>query len=554
MSVIGALASEAEALPGRRDVARLVEEGAPLARVPVPALLAAIKDADPESLPAHLEGTTREQRQALLDIDAWRKDDVDMGSLHFWTRAHLGAKEALRREFSRSPSFALFLKGALALSTFDMEDPAYPDHDDHFLTEDGALLVEHGPMDPGLADAARALIGELYADMGVERAYARLFKVVSDTWSNMVEEELRARNGRLADMGLMDHQEALELVSPAPLPVLLARATGTAAPPAPGAPRVPPPSAGAVAAFRGEAGPLERELAKAADAGRAAFLTADLARLVNGALVLDGALGAGDEACRASARKARDAVLLGLDHVAREAGDALKGPLLGRLAPSDLHRHGTGLLRRRRAAVARALAASPFGDDASFLGPAWSAFLEGSLADPPRFAPGPGLAAAPVTTAAAWDAWGRRADLFARVLPLAEALARRLDGLKARGLLADRFYLNHDVDDIDLESILVSSLAAFALSAADAPPARKLGLTPSEFRRALPVLTDGGAAGGRLVRDFLGSLGLGDVQGLDEHIGELVRDHLGGLPPGPLSDRDLRHVGGAVILDDGCCG
>ena len=94
--------------------------------------------------------------------------------------------------------------------------PQYPDHDRYFLTEDNQLLFEFDEDFDCTAEVKRIILDLYSQEGGVEKAYAILFKIVSENFLSMQEEEFRFKKERLRDIGFVDYYDALDLDAPFP--------------------------------------------------------------------------------------------------------------------------------------------------------------------------------------------------------------------------------------------------------------------------------------------------------------------------------------------------
>jgi hypothetical protein len=73
------------------------------------------------------------QRQLLRDIDFWKKDVLDVHSFEYWVNIYSHVpKEEILLEFLKAEDFLFYLKSVFTISTFDVEDPQYPDHDNSY--------------------------------------------------------------------------------------------------------------------------------------------------------------------------------------------------------------------------------------------------------------------------------------------------------------------------------------------------------------------------------------------------------------------------------------
>jgi hypothetical protein len=151
-----------------------------------------------------------EQRQAIRDIDLWQKDTIDPEAANYWLEVYSKCQDELvQMEFIKSEDFLLAIKNQLTISTFDVEDPMYPDDDYYFLTEDNQLLIAY-PEDFALVQELKEMVRKLYADIGVENAYAFLFKMIVDSYQIMEENNYQQKKERLRDFGFVDYFDSLE--------------------------------------------------------------------------------------------------------------------------------------------------------------------------------------------------------------------------------------------------------------------------------------------------------------------------------------------------------
>lgn len=194
-----------------QDLEAFLNDGNDLSVVPLNVLYESLKNSSPQVIAEALPKLTSERRQLLLDLGFWNKDSLDLEGFYPWLQAyHLTKDDAIKRELVTSSEWALFLKAQLNIWTFDPDDPNYPDHDDYFLTEDNQLLIEFHADFPFVKEV-QDLIKVMYSELGVEKAYAHLFKIITDSYSNMEEEGYTFKRSRLEDYGFVDYYKALEI-------------------------------------------------------------------------------------------------------------------------------------------------------------------------------------------------------------------------------------------------------------------------------------------------------------------------------------------------------
>ena len=521
--------------------------------IPLPSLYVALKRLHPQDCSRYLERLTPDQRQALLDIDLWDKDNLDMEHFPFWPLVYCEASDSVRFEFVQSPSFALFLKARFNIQTFDIENPQYPSHDHYFLTEDNLLLIEY---DEGLrfVDELKSLIGDIYRALGVENAYAHLLKIISDTYSPMLEEEYHLKKGRLLDLGLMDYYDALNILRPFANREIMDNALLNKRPSSRNSPEAPSPSiplGQALKVFQHHNDPLREELSRVESRERAHVLQLDFTRLINASLVLDNALKSGDNALYEVGHTTRAYLLLGLDYTLHKKGHGRDESLFDHFEFGDFYRYGKTLVEGQRRALRRALKHHSFREDDPFLGAHWIEFVEHSLCHPPKHR-GDGPTAKDIVSLAQYLMWSKDQATFVELLPFMATLARRFYHLKETNTLRDDFYLNYNVDDIDFEAIMLSSLANFFLGHYENPSLKKMGLTLDEFKHFALAFTSNAQDNidkGKTISRFAKSFGPEGVSFFGDYIVRLLEYHLGGHEYSSMRDKDYCHVGGAIILN-----
>ena len=214
-NILNLLVEESKSYMGLDKIQSLIESGESLVNIPVQPLYMSMRNLPIEAKTALLPTLSKEQRTALLDIDLWTKDHLNVHDFSQWLYVYVGASDEIKYEFIKSPEFILFLKARFNIWTFDVEDPQYPDHDYYFLTEDNQLLFEYDK-DCEFIDQVKDAIKHLYSVEGVENAYTFLFKIIADQIGMMTEDEYRLKKNRLQDYGFIDYFDALELTTSLP--------------------------------------------------------------------------------------------------------------------------------------------------------------------------------------------------------------------------------------------------------------------------------------------------------------------------------------------------
>ena len=557
--IIKGLLAEAQAYTSIDDLEKYVESGKDLSALPVQPLYMVIRSLSPDIVAHYLPRFSKEQREAFLDLDLWEKDQLDTQNFSTWLPAYVACPdESVSLEFAKSDQFALFLKGKFHISTFDVEDPMYPDHDYYFLTDDNLLLVEYEEDFPYVAELKR-LIRYLYDTMGVEKAYAHLFKIVSETYGMLEEEEYRLKKERQRDLGFVDYYDALDIDTPFPnLPVMdnFIKKKGKVLAEVDEVARSQALHKSTLVPYQNGFDPISNELSKVSDSKRMDFLQFNFIRLVNAGLALEGALKDGSLAMSRVGQGTKSLIVLGYNYIRSRMRPLTDSESLFDLFDFvDVYRVGKTLIRDNQRTIKRSLHGTPFaGDHESFLGSYWEEFLDNSFESPVKFRWPGKMSAAEVIDPETADLWARKGRTFVELLPFAHKFFQVFDELRQNGRISNAYYLNYALDDIDMEAILLSSFANYSLGHLEDSKSPKLGLTLDEFRVWVAQIID---KEGHLKNDstlhqkissFATSFGLEKVYDFPSYLLEILKGQLEGYEYEKLSFEDFKHVGGPIIL------
>ena len=495
----------------------------------------AIQDSSPNVIAQALPKMTKEQRQAISDLSLWNRDKLDIDSFTDLMRSYASCQdEATVAEFVSSHDFLLFLKGRVNIHTFDTEDPRYPDHDYYFLTEDNLLLIEYGE-DYEHVDELKLLVKSLYSELGVEQAYSLLFKYVADAFSIMEEEAYQRKKSRLRDYGFVDYYEAFQYMGTFQSYRQLDKFINKASMPVPTLSNEQLSQALHSKSLVGykSLNLVEDELSKIEDSKRLEYLRFHLLRFVNGTLTLNGALKSGRTKLSDSNRKTEKLFLLGYSYLMnRKQGQR---SLFETFDFFDCYKVGNSLITIEQKSLAKALNESIF-DEAkylNFLGDSIKNIIEKSS----RFDLYP-------TDESAYLEWREQLEFIKDIVPFAQLFYRSFQELKDENKLHDDFYLNYNVEDIDFEALILSSLSQYVLGNSEK---QRMGILAVELARIYKSLKHSSD----LIHNFCNEYGMGSVQGVEAYLSRLGDDHLDGYSFEKLSPEDFKHIGGPIILNNG---
>lgn len=561
--LLSQLLSESQAYRKFEDIEKLVESGDDLSVIPIQPLFVSLQTTSTDQIAQILPRLSSEQRQALRDIDLWKKELLDPEQAIHWLDIYSKCPdEEVIMEFVKSEDFLLSLKNLFTIYTFDVEDPQYPEHDNYFLTEDNLLLVEY-PEDFNLVQELKQLIRRLYGEMGVERAYAFLFKMVVDSYMTMEEQAYQEKVERLRDYGFVDYYEAgvfnttfskLEQIDA----FISSKKPQTGSLDA--ISRNQNLHASTLVPYQSGMDGIREGLEKITNDQRGQYLQFNFIRLVNARMTLEDGLKNGSLAMGKIGQQTRQCLELGHDYIQRRLGEGVS--LYDIFDFQDVYKVGRSLLDIKQRQLKKALSEGPFESDefSFFLGSYWNAFLENSFDEVTKYKFDGSTKASEIKDVATWKLWGETADTFITAVPYIQSFLKGVINLKTQGLLNDQFYLNYEVDNIDFEAIMISSLVNYAGGFYQDSSNGKMGVTISELRSFYhkyfhkkgeeylikgeedPELREKS-------REFITRFGMDKISGFDKYLYQVLVEQLNGYEIDGMSEDDFRHVGGPIILN-----
>ncbi len=553
---------EAQAYNSFEDIEKLVISGTELSAIPIQPLYVSLITSSSSQLTAIIPKLSKEQRQAFIDLDLWRKDIVDPGAFEFWIEAYSRVTDdEITKEFATSEEFYLYLKSRVNINTFDAEDPMYPDHDYYFLTDDNLLLVEYGE-DYQFPHELKVLVRNMYDHLGVEGAYTTLFKLINDSYSALQEEGFQNKKERLRDFGFVDHFEAMEKLHPFVSVGQIKKLINSKS------------SRSGVIDIRGQNQSLHSsalvsfnvdmekilvELARVESDLRKQFLHFTFIRLINSTITLKDALKAGRIELTRIGAHTRSYLDIGLDYIKNELPD--DEVVFDRFDFFDLYKIGSSLVAMEKTKLKKALKGKTFEESSFeyFVGSWWKSFLDHSFEEIPKVKNfGVGLNAQYINDLVTFGFWQKQVSLFVSMAPFIEEFAKTFITLKTQDKLQDTFYLNYNVDEIDFEAIIISSFINFSLNPVKGSQG-KLGLTVTEFKTfyekyfnfvggeySLKMITDLEIQ--KMLVEFSETYGLNEVVDFHEYLYGILYENLSGYEYHSLEDKDFEHVGGPILL------
>ena len=520
----------------------LLEKNSDLSKLPVHPLFVTLKNMSPEEVSIYLPKLNKRQRTSFLDLDIWNRDELDFNSFGFWVTAYSNCiDENVKLEFSTGPHFSLFLKSKFNIWTFDLDEPEYPDHDNYFITEDNQLLFEFDKDFPYFEEV-RTFVKDLYTNLGVENAYSHLFKIVSETHSNITEEEYHFKKERLRDLGFLDYFESLALESPLPtlnlVDSFILKKKGITGEIGKVAKTQTLPK-NALVSFEDSSEDIMRELGKIEDEKRRDFLKFNFIRLINSVNTVNGSLKSDSLSLSNSARRVRSLIEIGFEYIREKRPENSLFDIFGF---EDLYKVGLSLIRINQKNLKNALKKFNIEDSDSFLGAHFLGFLENSFDDNLKFN------GEKINSLEIYKKWIIESGLFMDLLPFISKFHEVHKEMISSGAIQDSYYLNYTKEEMDFEVLLISCFANYLLGYLDSPKNKKLGISIPDAKKFFNEVVGQPGISKRL-EDFLSSFGLGQISRMSLYLNKVLKDHLEGIDLNTLDPSDFKHVGGPVILN-----
>jgi hypothetical protein len=562
---INGLIYESESYNSFDQIERLVDDKYDLSNLPIQPIYLALKALPVEKVAELLPRFSKEQREIFLDIDLWQKDEIDFGHFPFWPVVYnLVTDDQVKKDFVTSEQFLLFIKSKFNIWTFDAEEPEYPDHDNYFLTDDGMLLFEFDEDYPYVSEV-RELVKHLYYEFGVEYAYTFLFKMVSDSFLILQEEEYQKRKERMRDVGFVDYLDALEMENPFInidfLNLYLQKKTEHKV-------ELGPISKSqnihnsALVAFKDKFKNVIDELLQIEDQSRLDYLQFNFIRLINGRLETTSALKNGSVAMSKTGAHTKSVIQLGFNYLHSIEGKKFVGNIgekgiFAKFDFGELYKIGNSLIVFNKKQLKKSLQVNGFETDEkeNFLGEYWVDFLDQSFLQLPKFKSLIVEKAIAVTEYEHFVEWKKETQTLIELLPFAKKFHDTFINLKNEGTLQDSYYLNYKVEEITFDALLLTSFANFYLGVANnSESAAKLGLMLNEFKSFAKIIVN---EEGNLnltddlkikIQKFNEHFGLNLISNIDNYLTSILKSSMEGYDFNELSDADYLHVGGPIIL------
>jgi len=563
--ILSHLLYEADAYKDFEDIEKLVESGTDLSVLPIQPLYIALQTTSIDQVAAILPKLSQDQRQALRDIDMWVKDELDSFNAFYWVNVISKCpSEDVKLEYVKSEDFLLSLKNKCTIQTFDAEDPHYPEGDNYFLTEDNQLLIEY-PEDFELVNELKDFVKLIYTDLGPENAYAYLFKMIVDSYQIMEEECYSQKKERLRDLGFVDYFDALEndstFLNQLQINSFIKSKKGLTG-------EIDAHSANqtlhsySLRPYQSGMDDIKSSLEKISDLKRQQFLQFNFIRLVNSRMTLESALKKGSMAMSKVGLKSKQRLELGYDYLKSQFPMNEESIFL-RFDFFDLYKIGNSLIEISKRKLKKQLSSTPFESEefSYFLGMYWNSFIENCFNEVSKYKFDGSSTALEIKDLNSYYLWNEAIETLVEALPFIHTFFKTIQKLKTDGHLNDQFYLNYEIDNIDFESILISSFINFVGGYYKNESAGKMGVTIGELKSFYhqffikngqeylikgeedPILKE-------QTVNFIKQFGFDQVPRFENYLYQVMIEQLNGYEVDNMDQEDFKHIGGPVILND----
>ncbi len=556
-SIIESLLYEAQSYNNFEDIEKLLDGGADLRAIPIQPLYLSLRNSSYDVIAKALPKMSKEQRQSLLDLDLWEKDTLDVYNFYRWPEIYnLCTDEKVRYEFAKSTDFLLFIKSRLNAWTFDAEEPEYPDHDYYFLTECNQLLIEYDKDFP-LAEEVKEFISDIYSELGVENAYALLFKNLVNSQMIFQEESYQEKISRLRDFGFVDYYDALELrasfISYKQIRNFILEKKSTT-----GSldimHKMQSLHSTAIKAYLGGFENINNEIAKITDEKRTEFLRFNFIRLVNASISLTGSMKKGVMAISRTGKSTKQKIELGFQYctyILQTDSQIPEQGIFELFNFSELYKIGNSLVELVQKKLKKNISRQGFDSSSDyFLGEYWERFLDDSFAEVIKLKKE--SQSVEILTVADFEEWKLKSNILCDLIPFIAQFKATITELTESTLITNQFYLNYTLTDMDFEPVILSALINHS-SNPDSDK-KKMGVVVEElnafiakyFTKELTLKESPELD--QLLEKFSSQYGLEVVNGFNDYLKIILKSNFAGISFDKLDKDEFKHIGGVLLF------
>ncbi|MDA8792327.1 DUF6178 family protein [Bacteriovoracaceae bacterium] len=558
-NIIEQLQQEAQAYSGIKELETISRDVGSFSSLPIQPVYTAFKQLNPQEASKLLSKSSQEQREAFRQLDLWDRDIVSVKEFEYWLETVICTKDLpLIAEFSLSEEFAVYLKSICHISTFDVEDPQYPEHNYYFLTDDTLLLIEYGE-DYDYGDQLKLLLKTIYGELGVDKAYAYLFKILVDQHSNFEEESYRRKNDNLRNFGFVDYYEAIEKLTPFPsykridsfIQKKLEKVFSITDLDVINQNNIIPGNFLTLHDISNDS--LNKELLKVDGHASSSFFRFNFVRLFN-AVVVTSNSGLGNmKVIRELNKEIYNFLNLGIEYI-QSLSDKPKVALLKYFDFFQLFQIGQSLVFLEKKSLKSSFSKNDLNlADEKFLGELINKNLECWYERVPSIRiQGEVKEIKDLSTYLDFKSQVLFTNEF---LPFVSLFKETYQKLLDDNLINDSYYLNYNCEDINLETILISSIVNFHFS--QDPDQKKLGVSLENLKGFISVYSFNYKDFNRasfeklqsLVSEYTKTYGLNEVTKIESFLCELLIESFTGYEFEQMEDAEYEFFGGPLILN-----
>jgi hypothetical protein len=564
-SLINFMILESKQYSDLESIMSLAQTKQGIQNIPVQPLFKAVSNASTEELVEFIPLLSPKQRQVMIDLSFWIKDEISTNNFNDWLEIYFKiGKENMSYEFINLPSFELFLKSRFNISNIDPENPTYPDHEHFIVTDDGLLVFEYDESFK-MVDELKGLIRTTYSILGVENAYAKFFKIISDSYTKLNEEEYQKKKSRLDDFGIVDYFDAVNVKSTfntekkiisfienklkltseidviSKSQVLFNQS---------------------IAQFEFGLDAIENDLKRLECKKRSDFLRFNFVRLVNSTISSMGPnIYQDNSALTSISKQTKQYLMLGfsfLNEYLKSSKRKVENIFIV-YDFIDLYQIGHSLLSVEQLKINRTLMKTHFtkNDEQSFMGNFLLDILENIYSDVVKYKDLLTNKVLKVECVETYNQFKLNCSLIKKSLPIIDDMFKTFNKLVENDTLKDFYYVNYDLASIDFEALLLSYLVQYTANDKIVKE-KKLGVEHEELLsfakiffvndgESLKKLTDNTLKS--KLNLFIKSFNFTQIDNFDLYLYLIIQDNMEGYLYSELSSEDLKHVGGPIILN-----
>lgn len=199
-----------------RDMLATAETRARIRKLPAVQVFFGLKELDEEEIAALIPHVTREQWQAVIDLDVWERATASTERFLSLQRHLLAAEDAVARKLVAAADrdlWELLLRRQVTVHRKIYDDlEGEPKEGEQFETPDNRYLLVL-PKNPEVARLLRAVILRLYA-LNPEWTALTLESAINRTRLEIMETAYQSRTARVEEMGFQDYFDAIGIYTP----------------------------------------------------------------------------------------------------------------------------------------------------------------------------------------------------------------------------------------------------------------------------------------------------------------------------------------------------